>query len=824
MQIFKKINSNWLIVIFLWIVAVFFAIAKLPNITNLITNYGQPQFSNSSQIIQAQHLQNNWGRGIDGSTSLNVVYNNPNGEITNQQQTKINAAIHKLQGNRSLDIKKINSINNNPNGRLQLFSNDQTTQIVNLNVGREYNSSNAAVSKLQEQMNVSGLNTYVTSPAIINNVNAQKMAANTKTITIVAFVIVTLLMALFFRSIIAPIISGITLAIAYVTSFSLIGNLVIHKNLAFASYLPIILTMLITILGSWLNFMVIRAAIDEAGTHRNAFNATSSGLKQVVPPIIATSLILAVGFAATYLMPFSSIKALASLAIVILITMLAALTINPIFTSLFGGESIWPSHQLVNVGNHRGWAQLTKLSLWQPIVGLLIVAYLVGPFAYSYRNNVTYHNPDDAQSNQQSIVGARILQAHFSQGKSTPITIYIHSNQPLNQQAPLEKIDALTTKLKSVNNVNAVYSVTQPSGIPINKYYVQSQLNNMTKRIDQSQVTLAQNLKQVRSGQKHVKTTGLSGEMNTVSELQSAASSLVDSNNQLANQLTSATSHTSSSSQKTSSKQVQSYQSQLRQLNQTLIQAAASLGEMQSQGQTISTSSDKLSTKLSKYASTLRDARGVFNQIGSDTKATNQKLDTIYDYLDGLAKSSVGAVYYITPTQLADTDFQQSLYNYNSSDNKTTQLSVVLQNSIDNPGQTKQTLQAIQKNVDVMLQGTDLQGAQVMISGQPAQQTEVQNSFMKFGGLATAVIALVALLGLAMLSRSLLQPFYWLVTLSVSLIAALQLTSMTTHFAMGSGQNQLARNHRWQCHLYHRRDKRTCLAGNWLSQPRTTIL
>ncbi|MHA8138530.1 MMPL family transporter [Lactobacillaceae bacterium Scapto_B20] len=788
MQLFKRINSNWLIIIVLWIVAVFFAIAKLPNITNLITNDGQPQFNNSSQIIKAQQLQNSWGRGINGSTSLNVVYNNPNGKITNQQQAKINTAVQKLQNNRSLDIKKVTTINNNPNGRLPLFSNDQTTQIVSLNVGRQYNVSNAAVSKLQEQMSVSGLNTYVTSPAIINNVNAQKMAANTKTITIVTFIIVTILMALFFRSIVAPIISGITLAIAYVTSLSLIGNLVIHQHLAFASYLPIILTLLITILGSWFNFMIIRAANDEVASHRNNFNATTSGLKHVIYPIIATSAILIVGFAATYFMPFSSIKAIASLAIVTIIIMLATLTITPIFTSLLGAEVLWPSHQLVNLDGHRSWAQLAKLSLWQPIIGLLLVAYFVGPFAYSYRNNIIYNNQDDAKSSQQAIVGARILQAHFSQGKATPITIYIHNNQPLNQQAALEKIDSLTTKLKSVDNVNAVYSVTQPSGIPINKYYVQSQLNSITKRVDQSQVTLAKNLKQVKTGQKHIKTNSLSAEMDTISELQSAASSLIDHNQQLASQLNSATSHTNSTSQRTSSKQVRSYQRQLNELNQTLTQAATSLSAIQSQGQTISSSSDKLSTKLNKYADSLRDARDVFTQIGTATKSTNQKLDAIYDYLDGLAKSSVGAVYYITPLQLADTDFQQSLYNYNSSDNKTTQLSVILQNSSDNPAKTEDTIQNIQKNVDVMLQGTSLQAAHVYITGQPVQQTELKAELSQFGLLVVGLMALIALIILAIISRSLLHPIYWLITFGVSLLAGLQLTSMTTHFDMGNNQ------------------------------------
>ncbi|MEJ6400092.1 MMPL family transporter [Nicoliella lavandulae] len=785
MHLLKRISTNWLIVIVLWIVAIFFAITKLPNVTNLITNYGQPQYNNTSQIIKADQLQNNWGRGISGSTSLNVVYNNPQGKITSQQQTKINQAVTNLQKNRSLGIQKISTINNNPNGKLQLFSNDQTTQIVSLNVSKAYNTNGSLVNKLQEQMNVSGLNTYVTSPSIIQNINAQQVAKVTKTVTMIAFVIAIVLMAIYFRSIIAPLVSAITLVVTYITSLSLISNLTVHRNFAFSEFTPLLVTLITIILGSIFNFIIIKAISDEMGQYRDSFSATNSGMRKVMYPIMAVNLVLAISFASLYFTSFYSLRALASLAIVFVILMIATLTLNPIFTSLLGPEIIWPRHNPINVDGHRGWYQLIRLSLWQPLAGIILVAYILGPFAYSYRNNVTYTDLDNAKSTNQAVVGARVLQAHFSQGKATPITIYIHNQQPLNQQSNLEKIDALTTKLKSLNGVDAVYSVTQPSGIPINKYYVQSQLNSITKKIDAAQINLDTTLKQAKVGQKNIDPSGLNSEISTVSELQSTANSLVSENSKLASQLSNATTHSSFGNQKTTSNNIKNYQSELNNLNSTLKSAANGLNSIQSQGQTIADSSDRLSTKISKYAAKLEQAKAIFAEISTVTKAVNSKLNSIYDYLDGLSKSSVGAVYYITPDQLADTDFQQSLYNYNSADNKTTQISVILQGDPTNAQATSKVLNNIQKDVDVMLQGTAIANSEVAITGQPAQQNTLKNQFFKDGLISLALIGLIALLTLFIASRSILHPIYWLAAFSFSVITGLQLTNLTTSFALG---------------------------------------
>lgn len=67
-----------------------------------------------------------------------------------------------------------------------------------------------------------------------------------------------------------------------------------------------------------------------------------------------------------------------------------------------------------------------------------------------------------------------------------PATLVIENDQPLNNNESLAIIDNITERLKALDGVKMVSSVTQPQGQPIEDFYVDSQMGSVTDGISQT--------------------------------------------------------------------------------------------------------------------------------------------------------------------------------------------------------------------------------------------------------------------------------------------------------------------------------------------------
>ncbi|GLB47316.1 transporter [Philodulcilactobacillus myokoensis] len=789
MKTIKKLYHNRVISIVIWLVIIFIAILKLPNITNLITNQGQPQFNANSQIIQSKHAQLNWGRNISNTQEADVVYHNPNGVITKHQQSTINASISALKGReKSNGIKQINSLENDPNEKYQLKSNDGSTEIVKIYVNPQVISSSQLVSDINGTVNnkiSSHLRSYVTNPNIINNEAYQKIASITHVITIIIFIFSIIIIGCLFKSIIAPIIGFITLLISYTVSLSIISNLSLRYNFPFNAYTPILTLLGTVILGTLFLFIFYREFHKEI-FHRKTrtkdyTNYTNEAIRKIRLTVISTSLILALAFGSSILTSFSSVRALFTVGITFIVLIFTILTLMPVFTFLLEESIFWPNKHGFKETPHKLWNKLTRFSLWQPIAGIVLVIYFVVPFAYAYRNNLDYTNSDYI-NNSQAKVGADVLKAHFYQGKPTPLTVYVQSNHKLDNESSLETIDRLTTKLQTMKHVKAAYSVTQPSSMPISKYYVKNQLNSVIGGINQIQVTLHNAVNTTNHGKRQLNLKQLNKQINYLNRIVNQSNQSLSNNSDLQNQLQNISSNASVpqvSVSKKVAKKIAVYQRKINQLSRQLDQTNNNLNRLNSNSQNINSNSQTVQSNLKTYKNQLGQVNNDLKSVKKDVNQANDKLDGIYSYLDGLRSASKG-FYYITPSQMADTDFQQNVYNYISTNQKMTKLSIEFQNAPN--GTTRKELSHLRSEINTELQGTNLKGSKIMFAGEPVKhatiQRNFQRSFFEAGLLSIAIILIVTMI----ISRSILHPIYWMGAFIISGLAGLQLTNFTMSF------------------------------------------
>lgn len=781
----SKLHHNRIFALVFWLIVIFAAIVTLPNVNTIIQYDGQPQLANTSQPVKASQIRNTWGRNLNGTYTVNAVYNNPDGALTNKQLAAINKSVAQLQKRSSYyGIQKITTMTNTPTSKPQLFSKDKSTEIVQLAVSHNQGTVRQITSQLKDQIATIGLNTYVTSPEIVSDAANEHISSFTLIVILMTLLVALVAMGILFASIIAPIITFLAILISYISTLSLATNLAYHWNFAYSEYTPIFLLLgisLFTLLTSFWFYRDLRNHIDD-GMESQA--ATSQVIQNLGYRVLISTLSLTLAFGSLMLFDFSTIRAYGLLGIGFAITGIASVTLVPVFAGMLGNSLFWPKKTRPQLRDHKMWHTLARFGMWQPWVAILVVAYLIGPFAYSYRSQLSYDNATDI-SNNQAVQGARVLSAHFGQGKATPVTLYLQTSQRLDNQNQLFQLDNLTKKLRAQPGVASVTSVTQPGGQPITQYYVSSQLSSIDNELTGVSGQLQTVRNDLKSDSVNLRQKALKAEIKRLQKLTSKTSSLVSDSSTLQSSIQSASSK-SSASGSSSSKAAKSYIKQLNQVNTELSTALSTLTSLSNGIDTANTSATAAHSNLSNYATGLKAVNDSLNNSRKQVINMQKTTNKIYLYLDGLQSSEAAESLYLSPTQIASGDFQQSLTNFTDEKVKSTYLTITLKQA-PNAQTTAKTLTQLRQVAKAQLRGTVLKNATLTFAGQPVVTATIQNQYQHDLPRVLLLVFGITLLLVILFSRSLLQAGYWFLTFLASVAASYQLTHLIMKWLTGNG-------------------------------------
>lgn len=781
----SKLHHNRIFALVFWLIVIFAAIVTLPNVNTIIQYDGQPQLANTSQPVKASQIRNTWGRNLNGTYTVNAVYNNPDGALTNKQLAAINKSVAQLQKRSSYyGIQKITTMTNTPTSKPQLFSKDKSTEIVQLAVSHNQGTVRQITSQLKDQIATIGLNTYVTSSEIVSDAANEHISSFTLIVILMTLLVALVAMGILFASIIAPIITFLAILISYISTLSLATNLAYHWNFAYSEYTPIFLLLgisLFTLLTSFWFYRDLRNHIDD-GMESQA--ATSQVIQNLGYRVLISTLSLTLAFGSLMLFDFSTIRAYGLLGIGFAITGIASVTLVPVFAGMLGNSLFWPKKTRPQLRDHKMWHTLARFGMWQPWVAILVVAYLIGPFAYSYRSQLSYDNATDI-SNNQAVQGARVLSAHFGQGKATPVTLYLQTSQRLDNQNQLFQLDNLTKKLRAQPGVASVTSVTQPGGQPITQYYVSSQLSSIDNELTGVSGQLQTVRNDLKSDSVNLRQKALKAEIKRLQKLTSKTSSLVSDSSTLQSSIQSASSK-SSASGSSSSKAAKSYIKQLNQVNTELSTALSTLTSLSNGIDTANTSATAAHSNLSNYATGLKAVNDSLNNSRKQVINMQKTTNKIYLYLDGLQSSEAAKSLYLSPTQIASGDFQQSLTNFTDEKVKSTYLTITLKQA-PNAQTTAKTLTQLRQVAKAQLRGTVLKNATLTFAGQPVVTATIQNQYQHDLPRVLLLVFGITLLLVILFSRSLLQAGYWFLTFLASVAASYQLTHLIMKWLTGNG-------------------------------------
>lgn len=494
----KKSIRQYTFSFVIWILITAIALFTMPNVNQLTREHGSVNLPNSAQSQRAEKIQDTkWGHHLANTYEVVAVFNNGNSKLTSKQQGRINKTISKLQNHKSrYGIKNITAPQDNAITQKQLISKDKTTEIVQLSVSKKHGTIKHVNKQLSNAIKTSHVSTYVTGSDVLNDDFSGAVQEGIKKTEVISVIFIFIVLLLVFRSVVTPLISLLTVAVSFLTSFSIVTNLVKSLGFPFSNFTQVFMVIVLFGIGTDYNILLYNQFKENLGKGMGTLEATKDAWKKAGRTILYSGSSLLIGFTSLALAKFSLYQSAVGVAVGVAVLLIVLLTLNPFFMAVLGKKMFWPEKRFTGESNSRIWRRLSTTAVGHSIISLVLVFVILLPIGLSYQKHLNYDDTAEISSKISSKKGLQVVEDHFSKGTAEPVTIYIHANHKLNRESDLMVIDRLTNQLKKDNDVKSVMSVTQPGGTKISQLYLNNQLSQLTGQLG----TASSSLSQLQSG------------------------------------------------------------------------------------------------------------------------------------------------------------------------------------------------------------------------------------------------------------------------------------------------------------------------------------
>lgn len=542
-----KLLKNHLGALVAWIAILLIAIFSLPDVDALTRQHSEISLPEDVQSSIATNIESKWGHGQDNTYVVGVVFNKKHGKLTSSDKEKIDNTIRFLKDNKKkLGIKSMMTPNDNYAAKAQLISKDKTTEIVQLNIANDHSTVSNVNKALTKAVKTSGIRTYVTGVRILEDDFSASVQEGIKKTELITIFFIFIVLVIVFKSPIVPIISLLTVGVSFITSFSIVTNLVEKFNFPFSNFTQVFMVIVLFGIGTDYNILLYDKFKENLSKGMSNHDATNDALRKAGKTILYSGSSILIGFSALGLAKFSIYQSAVGVAVGVAVLLVVLLTLNPFFMAVLGKKLFWPVKNFEGESNSKLWHALSKGSLTHPIIYLVVMAVVVLPFCLFYSNNLNYNDADEISDSTPSKAGLLLLQDHFSEGTTEYSTLYIQSGHKLDNEKSLKEIDQLVKKIQADPDVKFASSVTEPNGKSIKRLYVDNQLGTVNSGVNTARNglgTLSNGSKQITNGAVQLQ-NGANQLSNGTGRLQSGANQLQAGAGRLqtgANQLASGT-------------------------------------------------------------------------------------------------------------------------------------------------------------------------------------------------------------------------------------------------------------------------------------------
>lgn len=597
----KWIRERHLGSLLAWIVIVIAAIMLLPNVNALTREHSNITLPSNVQSEVADTMRNHWSKGTKDTYETALVFNNGDSAMTKADTRRVKKTIKKLRDHKSrYGIKSMTSAYDNAATRKQLISKDKSTVLVQLNIANDHLTVSKSNTQLQRAIKLSGLHTYVTGAKTLEDDFSGAIQKGIKKTELISVIFIFIVLVLVFRSPIVPLISLITVGVSFITSFSLVTNLVDRFNFPFSNFTQVFMVIVLFGIGTDYNILLYDKYKENLGHGMDNITATIDARKRAGRTILMSGSSLLIGFAALGLARFSIYRSAVGVAVGVAVLLIVLLTLNPFFMIVLGKRMFWPVKHFEGEAHSKIWHWLSQHSLLHPFIALGVAAIILVPLAMMFNHPLDYNDASEIADNVPSKKGYLVVQDHFSKGTAEPSTLYIQSDHRLDNQKDLMLIDQLTGQIASNKGVKLATSVTRPDGSKIKKLYVNNQVGTLNKQLG----TAKKGVGQLTNGSQQMG--------NGINQLSAGSQQLVNGLTQLSQQLNASMSGSNAAQLAALQRGLPQLNSGIQRLNQALNSQGASIDTagLTNNLTNVGTQARVIGDNLNQAGNTLRSLQG----------------------------------------------------------------------------------------------------------------------------------------------------------------------------------------------------------------------
>ena len=534
----QKFLKNHVFSLIAWVLILIISIFALPNIKELTNAHSDITLPSNVQSNVAQSIKNNWGAKKKNTYEVALVFNKKHGKLTEADKAAINNTLDKFTNDKhKYGIKDSLLPDSNIATRKKLQSKDGTTWVAQFNIAKSHGTIEEVYNQMNRDAKTQGLRTYVTGADILQHDFSASIQQGIKKTEAITVVFIFIVLVIVFKSPIVPLISLLTVGVSFLTSFSIVTNLVEHANFPFSNFTQVFMVIVLFGIGTDYNILLYDKFKENLGKGMDKYKALHDALFKAGKTILYSGSSILIGFTALSLAKFSVYQSAVGVAVGVAVLLVVLLTLNPFFMAVLGKKMFWPVKKFTGESDDKLWHGISASTLKHPIIYLIVLAVVVVPFMLMYSGHLNYDDTDEIADSVPSKQGLLVVQKHFSEGMAEPSYLYIKSKHRLDNEENLKLIDQLTKQLQNSKDVSFATSVTQPYGEPIDMLYVNNQLNTVNDGVDQARSGLGKLSKgsnKVANGANSLK-DGADQLQDGTSRLQSGAQQLVGGTSRLQN-------------------------------------------------------------------------------------------------------------------------------------------------------------------------------------------------------------------------------------------------------------------------------------------------